>query len=629
MTFGRRRRPDDWATSHARARAALSDRLDGVLEPSEAGWLDDHLIGCDDCRAAAVDYDAQRTALRAAAVSAPVPPRDLWARTAAAIERESTFRDRRSAATGRRGRSVLRSPLIATALVVVVAVGTLISSRLPGGGGPTALSSAASAASAAIATDSTVASHLPEATPIVVGEHVQWISRDAEGRYRLTNWDVTAVCPDGSGACTSAAPVQDQPVQITTAPQTVFGTPDGKQLIVVNDSDQTPAVSISVVEVPSTPPPGASAPPSVPASVPPSAPAIESPSVIPSESATEQATPTARSTPSATPSTGPTPTPSVSASPTPTASATTEASTSPSVSITASESPGEPVQIAANVVLVGQSAAYSPDFQWFAFTARPSDGSTGPDVYLWKVGDAEAHAVTTDHRSTFGSWTGDNLAVGSSIVDVAASGSQPPGDVVAVSFVLDPATGQRSAVPQTGRTWRPSVDPTGHRAVYWAGSLRQRSDAPVFVPSAGRLVVGDWNVETRAPSGAPSATPLSGDQGNARHETTIEAGRVEDWDARWDTTGTKLAVWIADAGRPDVGRLSLYAVDPFDGRVDLKKPLLDATRASAGFSMAEGKLVWAEPAADGSAGGQVLVLAWNAQGIGTVHTLSGEVVVIR
>jgi predicted anti-sigma-YlaC factor YlaD len=64
MTF-RRHRPDDWATSHARARAALSDRLDGVLEPSDSGWLDDHLASCAECRAAAADYESQRTQLRA------------------------------------------------------------------------------------------------------------------------------------------------------------------------------------------------------------------------------------------------------------------------------------------------------------------------------------------------------------------------------------------------------------------------------------------------------------------------------------------------------------------------------------------------------------------------------------
>jgi cellulose synthase/poly-beta-1,6-N-acetylglucosamine synthase-like glycosyltransferase len=39
------------------------------------------------------------------------------------------------------------------------------------------------------------------------------------------------------------------------------------------------------------------------------------------------------------------------------------------------------------VKVVGQSAAYSPDGAWFAFTARPTDGSEGPDIYVWRVGD--------------------------------------------------------------------------------------------------------------------------------------------------------------------------------------------------------------------------------------------------
>ena len=422
-------------------------------------------------------------------------------------------------------------------------------------------------------------------------------------------------------------------MDFATEPQTVFGSRDGKQLIVVNHPNQTTASSISVVEVPATPPPDASPTPSDASTGAPSTPPSATPTDTPSAAATAEATGSAGATASAPPTPSALTTATPRATPTstaPSAPASSEPASSPSVSVTPSGGPGEPLQIAANVVLVGQSAAYSPDFQWFAFTARPADGTTGPDIYLWKVGDAEAHAVTTDHRSTFGSWTADNLAVGSSIVETGSAAGESDADVDAVSFVLNPATDRRLDVPQIGRTWRPSVDPTGHRAVYWAGSLRRRSDAHVFVPSTGRLVVGDWNVEGALPSDAPAPTPLKGDQRSARHETTIEGGRVEDWDARWDSSGSKLAVWIADADHPDVGMVSLYAVDPFDGRVDLKKPLLAPTRAAAGFSMSEGKLVWAEPAADGSvSGGQVLVLAWNAQGTGTVHTLSGEVVVIR
>ena len=131
-------RPDDWSTAHARAQSDLSDRLDGILEPLESAWLEDHLAGCAACRTVADAYEAQRQELRAMRDPVPLPPRDLWARTAAAIEQEPGFRDRRS--TRRRW----FAPLLAAALVVAVVVGTLTSSRLlfddghaarPSGGG--------------------------------------------------------------------------------------------------------------------------------------------------------------------------------------------------------------------------------------------------------------------------------------------------------------------------------------------------------------------------------------------------------------------------------------------------------------------------------------------------------------
>ena len=105
---------------------------------------------------------------------------------------------------------------------------------------------------------------------------------------------------------------------------------------------------------------------------------------------------------------------------------------------------------------------------------------------------------------------------------------------------------------------------------------------------------------------------------------------MDGWDARWDRTGTHLAVWIADHQNPAIGRLSLYTVDPFDGRIDLKTPLLDAQVATAGFSISDGKLVWAEPATDGTTpSGRIQVLAWTDQGVGTVDTVAGPVIVIR
>ncbi len=619
MTFSRRRRrPDDWTTSHARARAALSDRLDGVIEPEESTWLDEHLAGCADCRALGAAYESDRLLLRGLRDRPPQPPRDLWARTAAAIEQESRFRDRRSAAGG--GRRFARpASVLAAALVVAVAVGTLTSSQLPfGDRNPPPQASAAATDTSGGGGPSTAAG--PTAIPGPGGK-VQWLKQDAYGHYRIQQIDVNAVCPGGGTPCDRTPPTQEQPVELTTEPESVFGDPHGQSLIVVNHADQSKQASVSVVPLtrpsaePSSPPPSAEPTPTATPTVTPT------PTATPTPTRTPKPTPTPKTTPTPVP---PTPTPPV-ATPTPTPPVAT-----PSVAVTPSPAASGAVEIAKDVILVGQSAAYSSSGSWFAFTARPADGVLGPDIYVWKVGDPVARAITTDHRSAFGSWIGDVL-VGSTVVETTrTTGQTTHVDRDATSFLLDPATGTIVQLPQTGRTWRPSVDPSGQRAVYWAGSLRVDADAPVFLPDSGKLVIADWGTGNAAPTDGPLPTAPSGDQASARREVTIAAGQMTDWDARWDTTGTKLAVWIADSQNPEVGYLSLYTVDPFDGRIDLKKPFLDATRARAGFSISDGKLVWAEPAQDGSGnGGRILVLGWTDQGAGTIETLPDTVFVIR
>jgi hypothetical protein len=447
-------------------------------------------------------------------------------------------------------------------------------------------------------------------------------------------------------------------VQLESDPQSVYGSPGGGTILVVGEGPDPSSNSLAVVTVgptqsavtaPSasptvsvassgTPSPSPittatplATPSSAPPSVAPSAPASLAPSTPPSRTPSLEPTSSAAPTSSAGHAASAPPTSPI--EPTPSTAPTPSA-----VAITPSPSAPGAIEIAKNVVLVGQSAAYSPSGAWFAFTARPTDGSVGPDIYVWKVGDATARPVTTDHQSTFGSWIGDDVVVGSTVVDVngaapgaAASPAASPADEerTSVSFLLDPRDGSQIALPQTGRTWRPSVDPTGRRAVYWTGTLRRSGDAPADVPDAGRLVVGDWATGDAAPTGSPLPTAPD-DQPADRHESTIADGRIPDWDARWDPTGTHLAVWIADEDDPRVGTLRLYDVQTFDAGVDLNKPLLESHRARAGFSISDGKLVWAEPAADGSgAKDRILVLAWTDHGVGTVETLPADVVVIR
>ena len=45
----------------------------------------------------------------------------------------------------------------------------------------------------------------------------------------------------------------------------------------------------------------------------------------------------------------------------------------------------------------------------------------------------------------------------------------------------------------------------------------------------------------------------------------VADGAVSEFDVRWDETGTWLAVWVADATDPSIGRLSLVHLDPVSG----------------------------------------------------------------
>ncbi|MEA2547732.1 MAG: hypothetical protein QOE42_330 [Chloroflexota bacterium] len=601
---GRARRPDDWPSSHVRARSDLSDRLDGALDPGEATWLGTHLGACPDCRGIADAYAAQRLELRALRDSSPPPPRDLWARTAAAIEAEARFRDGHASSSGwRHPRSLLPPVVITAALVVAVVVGTLTSSQRFNNGGDTRSSEAIALVPGP--TTAGPASVAPGATPFPAPRKIAYVSRDPEGTYSIKTKNVDRVCPSGATApCDDGSATTNHPVSLEENPSTVFGSVDNKRLIVVSDPSAANSGSVSVVPIPSDAP--ASSPPA---------------------SATASS-----ATPSVTPSGTPIPTPARSpsvapASPKPTPTPSADAG-SPSPSVEVTPQPGGAIEIAHDVVLVGQSAAYSPTGDWFAFTARPVDGSVGPDIFVWKVGDRVANPVTTDHRSVFGSWSGEAL-VGSTVVQITKGSAAAGPGFEPMSYLLDPATDLRTDLPQTGQAWRPAVDPSGRLAVYWAGTVRATA-TPGFAPDAGRLVLGDWGTGDSAPSTGPIPTSLKSDQSTARHETTIAAGRLEDWDARWDGSGTHLAVWIADPQNAAVGSLSLYAVDSFDGKIDLKKPLLDKERAVAGYSISDGQLIWAEPDGSGTAtGSQIKLLAWTADGVGTVGAVTGPVIVIR
>lgn len=604
--LGYRREPDQWPDPHERARTRAAERLDWPLDQVEEAWLAEHLASCEACSAIAAAYETQRVDLRALRGREPEPPRDLWARTSAAIEAEAARRGGdRTPATER----ALRLPLgaISGILVVAVVVGASLLSQ-----GTTSVFPSPAPATTIPGATTTLA---PGPSPIRIdrADDVAWIQIDASGDANVKSAPIDEVCADGPNAdCRPIDGSTTRQLKLGQAPVAVVRSPAEGELIVVNRPPG--ATGDTVYAVPAPTPTSRPSPTPTQVTGQPNTPV---PTPVQTPTATIEPTPSA-SQPSVSPPTG---SPSAPASVGPTAS------------------PIPPVDgaiaIATDIVLVGDTATYSPDGTWFAFSARPADGSAGPDVYVWQSGQPTAVAVTADHRTVFASWLGDRI-LASRAIDPSArpdasaspepSGSAGPDDASASPspsanasdgvfetelVLIDPVDGSATALG--GGAWRPTVRPGEDAAVFWDGTL-ESGDGGVLRPADGRLVVARWPADAAA-----------------RDPQVIADDPIADWDARWDATGTRLAVWVADGDDPDLGTLNLYLVDPESGRIDRgERPLRDVP-ARRGFSLAEGRLAWVTPAGEDGLGSRVQVLAWTGDGFGKVETLPGEatIVVIR
>src|SRR6187200_1356485 len=113
---------------HARYRELLAARLDRQLTRAENRILLNHLKACPSCQQAERDYRDQGALLRS--LPTPAPPRDMWARTSTALDREvsrwtpSTPRQLRRRALARYAKSGSGAP---SALITVVAALVIVS----------------------------------------------------------------------------------------------------------------------------------------------------------------------------------------------------------------------------------------------------------------------------------------------------------------------------------------------------------------------------------------------------------------------------------------------------------------------------------------------------------------------
>ena len=626
------------AAQHERARMLAAEAVDGQLAPADAEWLTAHFETCADCAAVAGEYDAIHTELRSLAT--PQPPRDLWARTAAALDAVDAKAAGRSRGLGR-GRTGDR-PLVMTAVavgcVVVVAAASLLAQSPVVAPAPAATRSDV----IALATPSAVRSFgSPEAPLAVVNGTSYWIAADA-GVYQIKGG--TAECAASDGSCTVASSgvktlgsiASDQSVSAAIAPdasRAAVWTPD--KVVILPLANKPATVSIDLLTPQPTLIPTPTPTPITPA-------ATASPVPSPSASAASPAAASASPTPSA--STGPNQTPT----PAPTATAAPPTSTpTPRTSTTAPQTPAPsaaaatgPIAILSGYEVVGRDPEFSPDGSLVAFAARPVDHSTGPDVFVWRSGQSQATPITFRHSGLFAGWFGGRILISEVSVPGAASGAAR-----STSYVFDPSTG--SAL-QIGRPMLlPAVDPTGKYLVYWAGTVALDPATGLWGPAGGDLYFETWSDLTLtpvslgpvvnpspSPSLSPSPTPSAAASLAASPAPTADAspagsagatqtpaasprpsapaptetpvqpappqilpvavapGMVRGWIVAWDARGGHVAVWIADPGSTRVGRLSLLSVDRAGGHIVTNEPLLAADKVSSNIALDDDHLVY-------------------------------------
>lgn len=608
--FGRvGRRPDHWDSPHERARLRLAERMAGDLGVDEGAWLDEHLAGCAACTSVDAQYTADRLVLRSLRDVAPEPPRDLWARTASAIEQESGGRRSNREGSTRRAAAIPLGALSGIAVVALVVGVSALSSGIGPRAIPTAVSEEASDQISTTGGDggSDPADALP--TPFAVGVGaVQWVDKAANGTLAYNNADVDEVCPaEGTSGCPALEDTSQQRLDLRTAPRTIIESPtDGPTLAIADDGSGND--QIIVFDLPDATPTPVTNPTATPTPGPTGRSTISG-SAVPSGGATSSAP------------AGQTPPPSAAVSSPATTSSPETSSPSPSVSpVVPSPSPSlsptpavaQNLAIASGIELVGESAAFSADGSWFAFTARPAGGSRGPDVYVWHVGDGSARALTTDGSTVFASWDGEQLVA-------SRPAAVPPGENTAspVTIRIDPSTGAESPA---GDVWRPIVDPTRRRAIGWTGTLARSADGTIWTPATGKLELRPWSGD--------GATHVP--QGQQRDAIVVTDAAAAGFDVRWDEAGDWVAIWVADTADPNVGRLSLYQVDMTRGRLELPKDAPTGVAALPGFSIGKGRLAWATPPGQDGEGSRIQIVAWNDDGVGTIESAPGEdIVVIR
>jgi hypothetical protein len=307
----------------------------------------------------------------------------------------------------------------------------------------------------------------------------------------------------------------------------------------------------------------------------------------------------------------------------------------------------EPVAILAGYEIVGRDPEFSADGSLVAFAARPVDHSTGPDVFVWRTGQAQATRITFRHSGLFAGWFGQRVMISeiSGLAGGADASAQPGSALGSTSFIYEPSTGKALQIDRP--MLLPAVDPTGRYLVYWAGTVERDPATGLWQPGSGDLYFDSWSdlkltpvslvapagptaapsaaptavnspsesptnspsptLEPSAPGGTPSASPSIADAvpTNSPEITAAPtsslpqllpvaaaAGMVHTWSVAWDDSGSHAAIWVADPGSARIGRLSLFPIDPAAARVKTNDQLMANDKVIANLTLENGRLIY-------------------------------------
>lgn len=665
---------------HRRFRELISARLDRPLPHRTERELVQHLSRCARCRAVDGAYREQKRLLRS--LPQRSAPRDMWPRTATALDREMAGRRWR----GGRPLSVPRGVVVTSAAVFGLAL-VLGSAQL----GPAPEPERSQATARALPTPFRV----PAQKLAYLGE--------TENGLVLYTQDVDQVCPPSSLACLDEDTLAPLAIELPrkVRPRNLSISPNGEKMAMIGQDHLSEAVYAIVLQTPAPEQPATDRP--LAATAVPAQTDEPSQSGEPEEAATPAQTHGLAQTDEPAQTDGPAPTAEVAqtdgpADPTPDVwpSATEFEGVGSPIPAPSATSPPilTTVAILDDVRTAGGPAAWSADGSVFAFSAMPADGSHGPDIYVWSAEDDLALPLTTDHGSYFASWAGQRI-----VANRIRPAPEEDVEQVVDTLVIDLDTGEERAV-RARDLWLPQVSPLGGQAVTWHGRLTSGESG--VQPQQGALYLADWQLldpfNVDEPSSAPavpepgvSAAPepgvnstrepgLSADPARkaprdrqvmaaptpmltlppdevsplpeikvAGDETVAESPEpaqtideqptiplialeperdpeqapVLDWNVRWSSDGAVIGYWISDAPGASWGQLTVLSLDPETGLTSYEEPLLRSTLARRSFTLGISRVAWVGPTED-DPNGEVRIRTWGPAGFGGLRVPSHD-----